>query len=340
MKKKIILSLVIVFLITGCGKVPKLADGKEAIVSFDDASLNISADALYNELKDKYALNILIDMIDKTILVSKYPDQEEAAEEDAKTQLEQIKSYYVDENGKYDESSLIQALNQYYGLNSVEDFEKMLVLSYYRNKAVEDYAKAQITDKQIESYYKDETVGDISAKHILIAVDATEDMKEEEIKALEEAALKEAKEVIKELGKGTSFDELAKKHSDDESNASKGGDLGYFNKGKMVAEFEEAAYALKVDAYSKTPVKTQFGYHIILKTGEKEKPALKDVKEAILETLSKDLISTDNALSVNAMIELRKSYGFKIEDSEVNKKYSTYTSNQLLSLQNQTTSNN
>lgn len=335
MKKKIIVSLVIIFLITGCGKVPKLADGKEAIVSFENTKLNISADDLYNELKDKYALNILIDMIDKNILLNKYPDEEKDAEKDATEQLDNIKQYYVDDEGKYDEAALIEVLNQYYGLNNVEDFEKMLFLSYYRNKAIEDYAKGEVTDKQIESYYKTDIYGDISAKHILIAVDATDEMSEDEVKTLEAAALKKAKNIIKELDKGATFDDLAKEHSDDESNAEKGGDLGEFSRGKMVAEFEDAAFALKVNEYTKKAVKTKFGYHIILKTAEKDKPALKDVKDTIVDTLSKELLSSDNTMSVNAMIELRKSYGFKIEDSEVNKKYSTYTSNQLLSLRNQ-----
>ncbi|MDD4187566.1 MAG: peptidylprolyl isomerase [Bacilli bacterium] len=332
MKNKIFVFLVIIFLITGCGKIPQLADGKEAIVSFEESSLNISADDLYNELKDKYALNILIDMIDKTILLKEYPEEADNAKEDAKTQLDTVKNYYVGEDGKYNEESLLSDLAQHYGLSTVEAFEEMLKLSYYRNLAIKDYAKSELTNKQIESYYKTDVVGDISAKHILIAVSATDDMDEEKIEKLESDALKTAKKVIKELDNGAKFEDLAKEYSDDESNAEKGGDLGYFNKGDMVTEFENAAYALKIDDYSKTPVKTSFGYHIILKTGEKDKAELKDVKEEIIETLSTEALSTDNTLSLTAMIELRESYGFNIEDSNVNKKYSTYISNQLISL--------
>ncbi len=335
MKKKIIISLVIIFLLTGCGKAPKLADGKEAIVSFDNEELNISADDLYNKLKDKYALNILIDMIDNTILVKEYPEDEDDAKADAKKQLDYVKENYVDENGKYNESALLDALNEYYGISEIEKFEELLVLSYYRNKAIEDYAKTQITDKEIETYYKNDIVGDISAKHILIAVDATDDMTEEEISKLEADALKKANNIIKELDKDTDFDTLAKEHSDDDGSAEKGGDLGFFNKGKMLAEFEKAAYDLKLNTYTKKPIKTIYGYHIILKTGEKDKEELKNIKDTIVETLSKNLLNTDNTLPVNAMIELRKSYGFNIEDSVISKQYSSYTSNQLLSLRNQ-----
>lgn len=336
MKKKLIIVLCILCLITGCGKVPKLANGKEAVVSFEkDESINISVDDLYNALKEDYALSILVDMIDKTILTKEYPDLEKEAENEAEKQIKDIKKYYVDKDGKYDESALLQALNQYYGINSVEKFEEMLEISYYRNKAIEDYAKTLVADKQIEEYYNDEIHGDISAKHILISVNAKDDMKDDEVKKLENEALKKAKNIIKELDKGTSFDELAKKYSDDKSNAEKGGDLGYFNTGQMVKEFEEAAFALKLNAYSKEPVKTKFGYHIILKTGEKDKPALKDKKDEIIKTLSEKMISTDGTVSVNALVELRTEYGFKIQDSELNKKYSTYVSNQLLSYRTQ-----
>ena len=86
-----------------------------------------------------------------------------------------------------------------------------------------------------------------------------------------EEALNKAKEVIKKLNDGADFAKLAKEYSSDSSNASKGGDLGYFNTGDMAEEFETAAYKLKLNEYTKEPVKTKFGYHIILKTGEKGK---------------------------------------------------------------------
>ena len=68
--------------------------------------------------------------------------------------------------------------------------------------------------------------------------------------------------------------------------ASSGGDLGWFNKGKMVEPFEEAAFALKKGKYSKEPVKSQFGYHIILKTDEK-KTIFRKAKSDILINLQK-----------------------------------------------------
>lgn len=338
MKKKILIALLILGCTAGCGKVPKLSNGKEAVVSFEDTKISISADDLYNEIKEKYALSSLIDMIDNSILLKEYPKSDSDAKKYADEQLESIKKYYVDDDGKYDEKSLLSALSQYYGISSLDEFKEMLKLTYYRNKAVDDYAKNSITDKQVQKYYDEEYVGDISCKHILIAPKTTDSMSDAEKKKAEEASLKTAKEVIKKLNDGAKFDDLAKEYSDDDSNKDKGGDLGYFNKGDMVTEFETAAYALKLNKYTTTPVKTKFGYHIILKTGEKEKEALDKVKDTIITTLADKAKEDDNTMQINALVELRKKYGMKIEDSSLSKQYSNYISNQILQAQSNKTS--
>jgi foldase protein PrsA len=330
MKKKILVSLLVLSLATGCGKIPTLSNGDEAVVSFDDTENYISATDLYNKIKTNYALSSLIDMIDTTILLKEYPDEADAADEYAETQLESIKSYYVDDDGNYDESSLLSALYSYYGISTIDEFKTMLNLSYYRNLAVEDYAKDSITEKQIKKYYNENIVGDISCKHILITPQTTDDMTDDEKTAAEEEALKTAKEVIAKLNNGEDWDELAKEYSDDESNKDDGGDLGYFNKGDMVSEFETAAYNLKLNKYTTTPVKTTYGYHIILKTGEKEKATLEDSKDSIIETLADELLEDDSSVQINALVELRKKYGMNIEDDDLAKQYSTYISNQLL----------
>ena len=332
MKKKILVSLLILGLVAGCGKVPKLANGEEAVVSFDKAENGISATELYNKIKKNYALSSLIDMIDSKILLEKYSNKKDDAKKYVDEQLTSVKNYYVDDNGKYNEESLLNTLKTYYGISTIDEFKTMLELSYYRDLAITDYAKENVTDKQIKKYYDEETVGDISAKHILISPKTKDDMTDEEKKKAEEEALKAANEVISKLNKGEKFDDLAKKYSDDESNKDKGGDLGYFNKGAMVAEFEEAAYKLKLNKYTTEPVKTKFGYHIILKTGEKEKAKLEDVKDSVINKLAEEVMS-DKTFAINAMVEIRKNSGMKIEDDELAKQYSTYISNQLLQAQ-------
>jgi protein-export membrane protein SecD len=91
-----------------------------------------------------------------------------------------------------------------------------------------------------------------------------------EMKAFNETALKEANDVLsKALVKGADFSALAKQYSDDPGSKDNGGDLGYFGKGMMVKEFEDAVWKLKVGQTTTSLVKTQYGYHIIKKTGDK-----------------------------------------------------------------------
>ncbi len=90
------------------------------------------------------------------------------------------------------------------------------------------------------------------------------------MKTYNESAKKKADMVEKlVLAKGADFAALAKQYSEDPGNKDKGGDLGFFPKDAMVKPFADAAFALKVGEITKTPVLSQFGYHIIKKTGEK-----------------------------------------------------------------------
>ncbi len=94
-------------------------------------------------------------------------------------------------------------------------------------------------------------------------------------KSLQEKSKKEAEEVLEKIKEGKkSFEELAKEYSEDPSTANRGGDLGWFGRGKMVKEFEDAAFSLKKGEISGI-VETSYGYHIIKVldrrgTGDKE----------------------------------------------------------------------
>ena len=80
---------------------------------------------------------------------------------------------------------------------------------------------------------------------------------------------KTANEVKRQLDNGADFTQLASEYSKDTSNAQNGGQLGYFSRGRMVEEFEEAAFSMDVGEIS-DPVKTDFGYHIIKVTDRQE----------------------------------------------------------------------
>ncbi len=330
MKKKLLICLAVLGLTSGCGKVSTLPNGNDALVSFSNTNLGISAGDLYSEVKGT-ALSKLIDMIDTKILLDKYPDKSSDADKYVNEQYDLIKTNFKDDKGKFDEEALKEQIYAYYGITDIDKFKDIIRLNYYRTEAVNDYAKKSVTDKQIQKYYDENVYGDISCKHILITPAVTDNMSDEDKTKADKEALQKAKDIIKKLKNGESFDDLAKEYSDDTSNKDKGGDLGYFNTGDMLEEFEKAAFALKKGKYTTTPVKTKYGYHIILKTDEKEKPSLEDKKEEIIKTLASEAKSKDTALSINALVELRKEYGMNIEDDEMSKLYSTYISNSLLS---------
>ncbi|MBP3635709.1 MAG: peptidylprolyl isomerase [Bacilli bacterium] len=309
MKRKIMLMgtiLICGFLLCGCGN-SKLKNGEE--VAFTINGENVTADSLYKNLKEKYGTSIMIDMIDKEILGTIYKDDEDI-EKQVTNQIETLKTQYSDSW----EDTLKNA-----GYDNENELKNDFRLSFQRNKAIEDYVKNNIKDDEINAYYKENTVGDISAKHILIKVDT-----EAENGLTDDEARKKAEEIIKKLDNGEDFSKLAKENSDDPGSKDNGGDLGYFNKGDMVKEFEEAAYKLKVNKYTKEPVKTSYGYHIILKTGEKDKPKLKDVKDNIIESITNQRLEEDATLQVTALDELRKSYNLKITDSKLKSEYKKY----------------
>ena len=331
MKKKILLIGLIGVLLCGCGKVSKLSNGKDAVVSFEKNE-SISVDSLYNEMKDRYAISILIDMIDKEILFKEYKDKEKEAENYANESIKSLKENYESEE------ELINAIQSYYGYSNLKEFKEYITLNYFRDLATEDYAKNQITEKQIKKHYEEDTVGDIEASHILITVDIKDDATDEEKEKAENNAKKKAEEVIEKLNKGEDFAKLASSYSKDDSNKDNGGALGKFNKGDMVSEFETAVFALKVDEYTKTPVKTTHGYHIIKKTKEHEKAKLEDIKNEIKDTLANELMENDKTISITALKELRKNKGMKIEDSKLKSSYNKYM-NSLYSYYNTTTQN-
>lgn len=102
-----------------------------------------------------------------------------------------------------------------------------------------------------------------------------EQAKVEEIKARHILVEKEdqAKDIIKKLSEGAKFEDLAKEYSKDTANKASGGDLGYFTKDAMVPEFADAVFKMKKGEVSKSPVKTQFGYHVVEVEDRRARPA-------------------------------------------------------------------
>lgn len=321
--KKVICLSLLTLTMTGCGNVPKLKDGTELIVEMD--GLEMTTEEFYQKLKDTYGTYSLINSIDDLLLNNVYKTTDEMKEKIEK-QILTLKNQFG--------SDFESAIQYYYGVSTEKQLYNLLEIVYKRELATSDYADTLVKDEDIKKYYDEEAIGDIKASHILIKSDATDSMTDDEKKEAKEKALNTAKEVIEKLDNGEKFEDLAKEYSKD-SSASDGGDLGYFNKGDMVSGFEEAAIKLKVNEYTKEPVETQFGYHIILKTDQKEKGTLEETKDKIKTTLKNNLIKNTSNISVFALEWLREKYDLKIYDAELKIKYDHYMNEQKSSKTNE-----
>ena len=121
-----------------------------------------------------------------------------------------------------------------------------------------------ITDEDLRKYYEANkgNFEQVGARHILIAFKGSQAANPEKPELTEEQAKAKAEKIRAEIAAGASFEELAKKESDDTGSGANGGSLGEFGRGQMVPEFEQAVFAAKPGEL--TPVvRTQFGYHVI-----------------------------------------------------------------------------
>ncbi|SDF90848.1 peptidyl-prolyl cis-trans isomerase C [Limimonas halophila] len=146
---------------------------------------------------------------------------------------------------------------------------QQILADVYLKKQAEDYVTEERLRAEYEEYKKNNKAEtQVKARHILV------DSK------------KLANKLIKKLDEGANFVELAKQHSTGPS-AKKGGNLGFFGKGDMVESFSKAAFGLGVDEYTESPVKTQYGWHVIKVVDErtKEPKSFEEMKDELSKKL-------------------------------------------------------
>jgi len=154
------------------------------------------------------------------------------------------------------------------------DFKRRL--AFTRNKVLmetllQDEVKKAMTDQALHAVYDDAvkqmpSVQEVHARHILFRVADWKDEKQAQ------AAEAKAKAVVERLRKGEDFAKLANELTEDPSGKKDGGDLGYFTKEEMVPQFATVAFSLDKGKFS-DPVKTQFGWHVILVEDKRTRPA-------------------------------------------------------------------
>ncbi|MFP5526889.1 peptidylprolyl isomerase [Peptococcus simiae] len=268
--------------LTGCGS--EANSGKEAIKVNDTALKTGYLDGridqmlTINQIKDDDAMADyykaqIIEGLVSTELIRQEADRRgiEITDKDIENlRKKSIKSYGSEDNFK--------AAMEKYNIND-EQFDDMLREQLRYEKLTDQLKKDVKVDAQ--AYYNENqdqfnVDEQVKASHILV--------KDEN----------KAKDLIKQLNEGGDFAKLAKENSEDKGNAEKGGELGYFTKDKMVAEFAEAAFAMNPGDVSAEPVKTQYGYHII-KVEDKKAPHLQsfdEVKEELTKQLEESEVKT------------------------------------------------
>lgn len=304
-----VLATVLVVILIWPDRIAKLENGLEPVASID--GLTVTAEDLYEDMKEIYSVSNLLDIIDNKILEEKYPETDEM-----NTELnDQAEKYYNMYNQYYGYSK--EEFLTKNGFGSERAFIEYLRLQYRRTQYTDDYIKEQITDKEIEKYYEDKVYGDINTKHILVKVSnsATDEEKKE--------AENLAKEIITKLNEGKSFDEVKDEYKDKITYE----ELGYkaYN-ASLESAYMEAMQKLENNSYTKEPVQTSYGYHVIYRIDQKEKPALEDVKEEIITSLVSEHKSEDTSVQYKALEKMREDAKLEFTDTVLEKKYETYKS--------------
>ena len=212
----------------------------------------------------------------------------DVSQDDINKREDEIRKRYPP--GQFDQMVKQQGLTE-------QDVQQILRSSLVLEKAVGP--QVHVSEADIKAYFdKNHAQFDkpeqVKARHILVADPNT------------------AKQVLAKLKSGGSWDQLAKQYSTDPSSKDKGGDLGYFGRGQMVPQFQDAAFNAKVGQIV-GPVKSPFGYHIIQVTDKKppQKATLASTHDQIKQQLTQQQLGQQEPLLIN---QLRQSANIQVFD--------------------------
>ena len=293
-------------------RIATLKNGEQSVVKV--GGKNYTANTLYEEMKDHYSISQLLDLIDNDLLTKLYPETDEMKQEveaQAQNYISQYKTYY-----NYTEEQFLEAN----GFSSYNDFLDYLKLDYRRKEYLEKYVKDNLTDKEIEKYYNDNVYGDIKCEHVLVEV-ASDSDSEDSSKLSDKDAKKLAEEIIDKINDGTSWKDIQKEYKDKVTYE----DLGYQSwDAELEDSFKDALKDMDDNSYSKEPVKTSYGYHVIYRADQKKTPSLDKTKDKIIEKLIDEKKAADSNLQYKALISLRNDKKIKFSDTVLKAKYDSY----------------
>ncbi len=290
-------------------RIATLKNGEEPIVKVGKNTY--TADNLYTKMKSHYNVSQLLDQIDDDLLTKLYPE-----DNDMKNEIKQNAEYYINMYKQYYNYTEEQFLSSN-GFANYNAFLEYLRLDYRRKKYLDKYVEDNLTDKEIENYYNKNVYGDINCQHILV-----ETSEEEDSKKLKDAEGKKlAEEIISKINDGTSWENIKKDYKDKVTFE----DLGYQSWDSDLEEsFKTALKEMDNKSYSKEPVKTSYGYHVIYRIDQKKVESLKKTKKKIISKLVEEKKEADSNLQYKALINLRNEKNIKFYDTDMESKYNDY----------------
>ncbi len=267
---------------------------------------DLTEHAIYEKIKESFPIENMLQIIDEKILDKKYElteEQQKEVDEQVQECFQVYSMYYG-----YTEEQFLSAN----GFTSKDEFREYMVFDYKRNLAYLDYVKEITPEEDIKKYYDENVYGEINTKHMLVQI--TDEVTDENAKKM-------AEEIIKKLDSGEEFDKVAKEYG----NKIIFEELGYNGfDSSLASEYVEASKKLENKKYSKEPVKTKFGYHIIYKIDQKDKPSFEESREKILTTIADELEDNDEKIRYKALIKLREKNGVEFKDEKYKKEYKEY----------------
>ncbi len=281
-----------------------------------------TADDVYNtwvtDGTQTSTLEVLLKEVDKYMLEKKY-GEDASVQTKVDEQVAQTEAYYESQGSTLDEQ-----------FEQIPDLTKEQWIASVRTNvmaemAALDYAESIVTEDEIKAAY-DADKPTSKTSHILFKVQQTEG---QTLPDAEKAAEDKAKAVLAELNEkveagedvNTVFAELAKTYSEDTVSKDKGGDIGFSN--SEDGTYQAAAAELEIGEYSTEVVKTSYGYSIILKTDEQEKPALDadGVKDTYRTQVAQQKLEQFPTYNQYAIMKLREEMSFTIIDTTLKAKY-------------------
>lgn len=317
--RNILLGLICILLIVNIvlvvmGHKVKLSNGNEVIASIKGKEY--TAEQLFDTLKEKYGKDILITLIDEHISNKELSKEDlEEAKKEAQSYIDSIKAEYENAGYKWDE-----VLAQY-GYTNEDVLLNEYLVSVKQQRVVTKEIEKDLTEEEIKKYYDENIYGTYTVKHILVKPVITDEMSDDEKAAAEEAAKNKAQEAINKYAEGTDWATLVNEYSEDEGSKENEGLIENFTKGDVVDPFFNASIALKDNEYTSEPVKSDYGYHVILKVSSTEKESLEDSKKDIVSALVNQKLSEDQKLYLNTWVKIRNNYKLSIEDTVIKSSY-------------------